>query len=149
MPFLWDYKSRSISHPGIISLSFTTRRRASRKRPFDEALYAEWQRSGKPSHEFLADIPAFRDQNLKRKPAKELIKKGRGLLPLDCRLNFSPVRRLAGPHRAWRIGFLRHLFSGLWKLTTAAAIPYYTGRYGHSRQGFGFVTIGANVDEFP
>jgi hypothetical protein len=24
-------------------------------------------------------------------------------------------------------------FSGLWKLTTAAAIPYYTGQYGESR----------------
>ena len=36
----------------------------------DEALYEEWQASGKPSHEFLADIPPFRDQNLKRKPAK-------------------------------------------------------------------------------
>ena len=39
-------------------------------------------------------------------------------------------------------------FSGLWKLTTAAAIPYYTGQYGKTEQGFGFVTIGANVDEF-
>jgi signal transduction histidine kinase len=36
----------------------------------------------------------------------------------------------------------------LWKLTTAAAIPYYTGQYGKSPQGFGFVTIGANVDDF-
>ena len=33
-------------------------------------------------------------------------------------------------------------------MTTAAAIPYYTGLYGESPRGFGFVTIGANVDEF-
>lgn len=39
-------------------------------------------------------------------------------------------------------------WTGLWKLTTAAAIPYYTGHYGQSPRGFGFVTIGANVDEF-
>ncbi|MEI7432448.1 MAG: ATP-binding protein, partial [Betaproteobacteria bacterium] len=39
-------------------------------------------------------------------------------------------------------------FSGLWKLTTAATIPYYTGQYGASKRGFGYVTIGANVDDF-
>ncbi len=39
------------------------------------------------------------------------------------------------------------LWSGLWKLTTAAAIPYHTGIY-HGPRGFGFITIGANVDEF-
>ena len=33
-------------------------------------------------------------------------------------------------------------------LTTAAAIPYYTGKYANSKRGFGFVTIGANVEEF-
>jgi signal transduction histidine kinase/HAMP domain-containing protein/ActR/RegA family two-component response regulator len=46
------------------------------------------------------------------------------------------------------------LWSGLYKLTTAAAIPYYTGRYapsednGYSRRGFGFVTIGSELDFF-
>ena len=39
-------------------------------------------------------------------------------------------------------------WSKVWKLTTAATIPYYTGQYGGSKRGFGFVTIGANVDEF-
>lgn len=33
-------------------------------------------------------------------------------------------------------------------MTTAATIPYFTGRYGQDERGFGFVTIGANVDEF-
>jgi signal transduction histidine kinase len=114
----------------------------------DEELYAEWQASGKPSDEFLAGIPAFRDQNLKRKPAKELVKAG--TVGLDCRyLNFSPqcdgwnaVTEHGGS------GSFAIFFSGLWKLTTAAAIPYYTGQYGKTPQGFGFVTIGANVDEF-
>jgi signal transduction histidine kinase/CheY-like chemotaxis protein len=46
------------------------------------------------------------------------------------------------------------LWSGIWKLNTAAAIPYYTGRYapseenGFSRRGFGFVAIGAGLDDF-
>src|SRR5574343_1478742 len=147
--FLWDHKSRSISHPRdymIVGYDPDTGRPAT---PWmDEDLYAEWQASGKPADEFLAEIPPFRDQNLKRKPAKELVKAG--TLGLDCRyLNFSPqcdgwnaVTEHGGS------GSFVIFFSGLWKLTTAAAIPYYTGRYGDSQQGVGFVTIGANVDDF-
>ena len=147
--FIWDHKSRSISHPRdymIVGYDAQTGRPAT---PWmDQALYDEWQASGKPSDEFLADIPAFRDQSLKRKPAKELAKAG--TIGLDCRyLNFSPqcdgwnaVTEHGGS------GSFVIFFSGLWKLTTAAAIPYHTGQYGKTPQGFGFVTIGANVDEF-
>ncbi len=147
--FIWDYKSRSISHPRdymIVGYDPQTGRPAT---PWmDEDLYAEWQASGKPADEFLAGIEPFRDQNLKRKPAKALIKAG--TIGLDCRyLNFSPqcdgwnaVTEHGGS------GSFVIFFSGLWKLTTAAAIPYYTGQYGKTPQGFGFVTIGANVDEF-
>jgi len=147
--FIWDHKSRSISHPRdymIVGYDPATGRPAT---PWmDEELYAEWQASGKPADEFLAGIPPFRDQSLKRKPAKELAKAG--TIGLDCRyLNFSPQCD------GWNAltehggsGSFVIFFSGLWKLTTAAAIPYYTGQYGKSPQGFGFVTIGANVDEF-
>ena len=147
--FIWDYKSRSISHPRdymIVGYDPQTGRPAT---PWmDEDLYAEWQASGQPSDEFLASVQPFRDQNLKRKPAKALIKAG--TIGLDCRyLNFSPqcdgwnaVTEHGGS------GSFVIFFSGLWKLTTAAAIPYYTGQYGKTPQGFGFVTIGANVDEF-
>jgi hypothetical protein len=69
---------------------------------------------------------------------------------LDCRyLNFSPQCH------GWDAltehggsGSFAIFFSGLWKLTTAATIPYYTGQYGASKRGFGYVTIGANVDDF-
>ena len=147
--FLWDYKSRSISHPRdymIVGYDPQTGRPAT---PWmDEELYAEWQASGKPSDEFLAGVQPFRDQNLKRKPAREQVRAG--TLGLDCRyLNFSPqcdgwnaVTEHGGS------GSFVIFFSGLWKLTTAAAIPYYTGQYGKTPQGFGFVTIGANVDDF-
>ncbi|MBP5987403.1 MAG: HAMP domain-containing histidine kinase [Azonexus sp.] len=147
--FIWDYKSRSISHPRDYFITGYDPQTGLPATPWmDAELYAEWQQSGKPSHEFLAGIPEFRDQNLKRKPAKELIKAG--TVGLDCRyLNFSPqcdgwkaVTEHGGS------GSFVIFFSGLWKLTTAAAIPYYTGQYGKSQQGFGFVTIGANVDEF-
>lgn len=147
--FMWDHKSRAISHPRdymIVGYDAETGLPAT---PWmDEELYAEWQASGRPAHEFLADIPAFRDQNLKRKPAAALT--AAGTLGLDCRyLNFSPQCH------GWNAltehggsGSFVIFFSGLWKLTTAAAIPYYTGQYGQSPQGFGFVTIGANVDDF-
>ena len=39
-------------------------------------------------------------------------------------------------------------WSNVWKLTTVATIPYYTGQYKNSKRGFGFVTMGANIDEF-
>jgi two-component system, sensor histidine kinase len=147
--FIWDYKSRSISHPRDYFIVGYNAETGLPETPWlDEELYAEWQQSGKPSHEFLASVPPFRDQSLKRKPAKELVKAQR--IALDCRyLNFSPqcdgwnaVTEHGGS------GSFVIFFSGLWKLTTAAAIPYYTGQYGKTRQGFGFVTIGANVDDF-
>lgn len=147
--FLWDYKSRSISHPrDYFIVGYDPQTGLSAAPWMDADLYAEWQASGKPVHEFLADTPSFRDQNLKRKPAKDLIKAG--TVGLDCRyLNFAPQCD------GWNAltehggsGSFVIFFSGLWKLTTAAAIPYYTGRYGESPQGFGFVTIGANVDDF-
>lgn len=147
--FIWDHKSRSISHPRDYMIVGYDPNTGNPATPWmDTELYAEWQASGKPSHEFLAGVQPFRDQSLKRKPAKELAKAG--TVGLDCRyLNFSPqcdgwnaVTEHGGS------GSFVIFFSGLWKLTTAAAIPYYTGQYGKSPQGFGFVTIGANVDEF-
>ena len=147
--FLWDHKSRSISHPRDYFIVGYDPKTGLPATPWmDDELYTEWQKSGQPSYEFLAGIPAFRDQNLKRKPARALVQAG--TVGLDCRyLNFSPqcdgwnaVTEHGGS------GSFVIYFSGLWKLTTAAAIPYYTGQYGKTPQGFGFVTIGANVDEF-
>lgn len=147
--FIWDHKSRSISHPRDYFIVGYDPETGNPAPPWlDEELYAAWQKSGKYAHEFLADVPAFQDQNLKRKPAKEMVKAG--TVGLDCRyLNFSPQCD------GWNAltehggsGSFVIFFSGLWKLTTAAAIPYYTGQYGKTPQGFGFVTIGANVDDF-
>src|SRR5574343_432873 len=147
--FLWDHKSRSISHPRDYFIVGYNPETGLPETPWmDEALYEEWHASGKPSHEFLAGIPPFRDQNLKRKPAKPLVKAG--TVALDCRyLNFSP--QCTGWNQLTEkggSGSFTIFFSGLWKLTTAAAIPYYTGQYGKTPQGFGFVTIGANLDDF-
>ncbi len=147
--FLWDHLGRSISHPRDYFIVGYDPATGEPQTPWmDTALYAEWQASGLPSHRFLAGIEPYRDQNLKRKPAPELVKAG--TVALDCRyLNFSPQCE------GWKAltehggsGSFVIFFSGLWKLTTAAAVPYYTGRYGASPQGFGYVTIGANVDDF-
>lgn len=147
--FLWDHRSRSISHPRDYFIVGYDPQTGQPSTPWmDEALYAEWQASGLPSHQFLAGVPAFRAQSLQRKPAAAQAKAGQ--VGLDCRyLNFSPQCD------GWNAltehggsGSFVIFFSGLWKLTTAAAIPYYTGQYGQSPQGFGFVTIGANVEDF-
>lgn len=147
--FIWDHKSRSISHPRDYFIVGYDPQTGDPVPPWlDTELYAQWQQSKLPAHQFLADVEPFHDQNLTRKPALEMIKAR--TVALDCRyLNYSPQCEgwKAVTEHGGSGSFLIY-FSGLWKLTTAAAIPYYTGQYGATRQGFGFVTIGANVDDF-
>ncbi len=147
--FIWDYKSRSISHPRDYFIAGYDPETGKPAVPWmDEQLWAEWKASGKPWHEFMVDIPPFRDPSLKRKPSPESSQSGS--VGLDCRyLNHSPQCH------GWDAltehggsGSFVIFFSGLWKLTTAATIPYYTGQYAASKRGFGYVTIGANVDDF-
>ncbi len=147
--FIWDHESRSISHARDY---FITGYDAETGRPvppwLDIDLWAAWQASGKSWEEFQPTVPEFNDQSLKRKPAPESGKSGN--VGLDCRyLNFSP--QCHGWHSLTEhggSGSFVIFFSGLWKLTTAATIPYYSGQYGASKRGFGYVTIGANVDDF-
>jgi diguanylate cyclase (GGDEF)-like protein len=73
-----------------------------------------------------------------------------GLRGLDCRfLDFAP--QCQGWYELTNKGgsgsFIIY-WSGLWKLVTAASIPYTTGQYESSPRGFGVVTIGTNIDEF-
>ena len=147
--FMWDHRSRAISHPRDYFIPGYDPATGEPVAPWmDQSLYEAWQASGKSSHAFLETVPPFDNQSLKKKPAAAMVKAG--TVALDCRyLNFSP--QCAGWNQLTEqggSGSFVIFFSGLWKLTTAAAIPYYTGQYGESRRGFGFVTIGANVDEF-
>jgi signal transduction histidine kinase len=147
--FIWDYKGRSIVHPRHYFIVGYDPETGDPAVPWlDSELYAQWKRSGKPAAEFLATAPTFLDQSLRKKGSVELAKAG--MLGLDCRyLNHAPQcigwMDLTGQGGS---GSFEIFWSGLWKLTTAAAIPYYTGGYGQSPRGFGFVTIGANVDDF-
>ncbi|UZP66099.1 ATP-binding protein [Desulfovibrio mangrovi] len=147
--FMWDYKGRNISHPRdyfIVGYDSETGEPAV---PWlEENMYQDWQASGLSASEFLAKAPLFDYQSLSKKPSKELIREG--YVGLDGRyLNFAP--QCTGWHNLTQhggSGSFVIFWSGLWKLTTAAAIPYHTGQYGASPRGFGYVTIGANVDEF-
>lgn len=147
--FMWDYQDRNIAHPRHHSIVGFDPQTGERAVPWLEAsLYQGWQQSGQPLRDYLSNIEDFDQQTRSKKPAIELIKQGQ--LGLECRyLNFAP--QCKGWNDLTRQGgsgsFLIY-WTGVWKLTTAATIPYFTGHYGNSPRGFGFVTIGANIDDF-
>ena len=147
--FIWDHKGRNIVHPRHFSITGYDAQTGDPQIPWlEDRIYDQWQASGKSYADFIDDVPTFVGQSNTKKPAKALTQSG--LIGLDCRyLNFAP--QCTGWFDLTRDGgsgsFLI-LWSGLWKLNTAAAIPYYTGQYGASKRGFGFVTIGAGVVDF-
>ncbi len=146
--FMWDDQARNISHARdyfIVGFDPTTGEQAMPWLGND--LAEQWQQSGGSFDRFEQLAPRFAEQTIAKKPLTALTKAGH--LGLDCRyLNFAP--QCIGWYNLTEYGGSGSfviLWSDLWKLTTAAAIPYRTGRYDTPR-GFGFVTIGANVDEF-
>lgn len=73
-----------------------------------------------------------------------------GRIPLDCRkLDFAPQCQgwenitAEGGNGSFQI-----FWSGLSKLTTVATVNYHTGQNYKGDRGFGYVTLGANVDDF-
>lgn len=147
--FMWDYQDRSIAHPRHHSVVGFDPQTGDYAVPWlESSLYEGWQQSGLPLRQYLASVPPFQQQSRDKKPAAALSRAGQ--VGLECRyLNFAP--QCQGWHDLTRLGgsgsFLI-LWTGVWKLTTAATIPYYTGQYGNSPRGFGYVTIGANIDDF-
>ncbi|MFA9374356.1 MAG: HAMP domain-containing protein, partial [Poseidonibacter sp.] len=148
--FMWDYEGRNISHARdyfIIGYDKNTGKQAMPWLSLDVAK--KYYESNKNINEFLKDYPTFQEQSLSKKPnIRQLLESGN--IGLDCRyLNFAP--QCEGWMQVTKDGgygsFIIY-WSKVWKLTTAATIPYYTGKYGNTKRGFGFVTIGANVDEF-
>ncbi|MDR1424814.1 MAG: EAL domain-containing protein [Azoarcus sp.] len=150
--FIWDYKGRSIVHPRHHSIVGYDENGEPETPWLEDKVYEDFLNSGKPWHDYMQSAPTFADQLQSRKPAKALTE--RGDVGLDCRwLNFAPQctgwYNLADQGGS---GSFLILWSGLYKLTTTAAIPYYTGQYNPAvagnKRGFGIVTIGANVDDF-
>ncbi|MFY9076012.1 sensor histidine kinase, partial [Malaciobacter mytili] len=148
--FMWDYEGKNISHARDYFIVGYDKQTGKKQMPWLSSDVAEkFYNSKKDINEFLKDYPQFEEQSLKKKPNIKQIKE-EGNVGLDCRyLNFAP--QCQGWMQVTENGgygsFIIY-WSKVWKLTTAAAIPYYTGKYANSKRGFGFVTIGANVDEF-
>ncbi|MDR1144362.1 MAG: response regulator [Spirochaetaceae bacterium] len=147
--FIWDYRCRSICHPRHHSIVGYNPETGEPEVPWlEESIYQAWQESGKSYTAFIKDVPAFQDQSRNKKPAAELTRAG--LVGLDGRyLNNAPqctgwfdLTREGGS------GSFLILWSGIWKPNTAAAIRYYTGNYGKTKRGFGFVAIGAGLEDF-
>lgn len=154
--FIWDYKCRSICHPRHNSIAGYDPNTGDPQIPWlEQSIYDGWKKSGKAKWtDYVADIKEFDNQSRDKAPAAELTKEG--LVGLDGRyLNNAP--QCTG----WMdltedggSGSFYILWSGLYKLTTAASIPYYTGQYApsddndHSKRGFGIVTVGAGLNDF-
>lgn len=147
---MWDHKGRSIAHPReyfITGFDPATGRRVAPWVSADTAAAAA-AAGATDLYSWLETQPAYQDQSRALVPNPDQLASGR--IPLDCRyLDFAPQcdgwHQLVsqGGHGSFQI-----FWSGLWKLTTAAAIPYHTGQYADSSTGFGFVTIGANIGAF-
>jgi PAS domain S-box-containing protein len=150
--FIWDYQCRSICHPRHHSIVGYNPETGDPEIPWlEESIYQAWQASDiEKWYDFIGKTnwPVFDRQSRSKKPAPELT--ASGLVGLDGRyLNNAPqctgwfdLTREGGS------GSFLILWSGIWKPNTAATIPYYTGRYGKTKRGFGFVAIGAGLEDF-
>ena len=148
--FIWDYEGKNIVHPRDYSIVGYDKNTGMKVMPWLSADIAEkYYASNEEINDFLNNYPKFEEQSLSKKPNLKQLKED-GNVSLDCRyLNFAP--QCEGWMQVTQNGgygsFIIN-WSGVWKLTTAAAIPYYTGKYANTKRGFGFVTIGASVDDF-
>ncbi len=147
--FIWDHVGRNIAHPRHYFIAGYNGQTGHPEIPWlEQHIYDQWQQSGMPFHDYVKQAPLFAKQSLTNKPAQQLA--ATGLRGLDCRfLNFAPQCRgwYALTEQGGSGSFIIY-WSGLWKLVTAAPIPYFSGLYGASKRGFGIVTIGTNIDEF-
>ncbi len=171
--FIWDYQCRSIAHPRHHSIVGFDPKTGVPEIPWlENSLYEKLlARAGVsdlkglkekwpelinhgPMLELIKDQGTFSEQSRTKKPALPLTRAG--LVGLDGRyLNTAP--QCTGWMELTKdggSGSFYILWSGLYKLTTAAAIPYYTGQYApssannYSKRGFAFVAIGAGLEDF-
>ncbi|MDS1314067.1 sensor histidine kinase [Aliarcobacter butzleri] len=148
--FIWDYEGKSIVHPRHYSIFGYDKNTGEKVMPWLSLDVAEkFYSSNQNINDFLKNYPKFEEQSLQKKPNLKQLKED-GNVGLDCRyLNFAP--QCEGWMQLTQNGgygsFIIN-WSNVWKLTTAATIPYYIGKYGNSKRGFGFVSIGASVDDF-
>ncbi|MDR3307736.1 MAG: response regulator [Coriobacteriales bacterium] len=179
--FIWDYQCRSICHPRHHSIVGYNPETGYEQIPWLEtSIYEDLlERVGGEDlgdlqenwaavindpqtpdavvagvDDLLTDVAVFDEQSRQKKPASVLT--ANGLVGLDGRyLNNAPqCTGWMDLTQDGGSGSFYILWSGLNKLTTAAAIPYYTGQYapraenGYSARGFAMLTIGAGLEDF-
>ncbi len=164
--FIWDYQCRSIVHPRHSSICGYNPETGVPETPWlEKTLYDGMLAAGFKREDWQKYIATLKDyvpwtgdenslayQSRKKKPAGELTKMG--LVGLDGRyLNNAPqCTGWMDLAKDGGSGSLYILWSGIYKLNTASAIPYYTGQYSPEVRGnhcgFGFVAIGAGIDDF-
>ncbi|MDR0876227.1 MAG: response regulator [Clostridiales Family XIII bacterium] len=180
--FIWDYQCRNICHPRHHSIVGYDPGTGLEQIPWIESsIYDELQSriSGDGSltdlqenwtelvnepqtpdasysgvDDLLKDVPVFDAQSRTKKATPALT--AAGLVGLDGRyLNTAPqCTGWMDLTKDGGSGSFYILWSGLYKLTTAGAIPYYTGQYApsaendFSRRGFAMVTVGAGLEDF-
>ena len=147
--FLWDDQDQCISHArDFFICGYDPQTGKEVPGWISNDTYQEFKKGGLTLGEFVKGLPKFSDFSFKKMGSKEQLKSG--CISLDCSI-LDTAPQCQGWHRGTEDGgsgsFLI-LWSGLWKLTTYATVPYYTGIYGSSKRGFGYVTIGANVEDF-
>jgi PAS domain S-box-containing protein len=179
--FIWDYQCRSIAHPRHHSIVGYDPATGMEEIPWLETSIYDTLREKTGSEDLaqfesawpsllnspqtqdavnpevldlIKDVPVFDEQSRGKRPAADLTRAG--YVGLDGRyLNNAPqCSGWMDLTRSGGSGSFYILWSGVYKLTTAAAIPYYTGQYapseqnGYSRRGFAMVTVGAGLEDF-
>jgi hypothetical protein len=147
--WLWDDQDQCISHPrDFFICGYDPKTGQEVPGWVSQRTYDEYTQSGRTLNDFIPNLVPFKDFSLHKKGALEQISSGN--ISLNCKI-LDTAPQCQGWHRGSTEGgsgsFLI-FWSGLWKLTTYAAVPYYTGLYGDSKRGFGYVTLGANVKDF-
>ena len=147
--FLWDYRDRSISHPrDFFICGYDPETGEEVPGWISQEQYDKYKSGSLSLEDFVKQSPSFQDFSQRKKGAREQVAAGN--IALDCRV-LDTAPQCQGWHRGTEdggSGSFVILWSGLWKFTSYAAVPYYTGVYGKSKRGFGYVTIGANVEDF-
>jgi len=147
--FIWDCDHQSISHPrDFFICGFDPETGEEVPGWVSQKTFNEYKQSGLSLGKFVSRLPSFRNFiNTKKGSREQLIA---GAVGLDCRI-LDQAPQCEGWSRGTEdggAGSFLIFWSGLWKLTTYATIPYYTGQYAESPRGFGYVTIGANIKDF-
>ncbi len=147
--YMMDYEGVVIAHPRhfyIVGYDAATGELCPTR--LDEQLFQEWKASGKNFSDFIIQVPPYQNPSLTKKPSPEQAKLGQ--FGIDGKyLNFAP--QCLGFHALTEhggSGSFALFWSDLWKLNSTAVIPYFTGQYGSSPRGFGYVGITAKIEDF-